>query len=102
MHGSNVVVPRKLRRRLLDKAWAKWLVPVERCLTLPVAVKRNRFLVPLWVLILVFLGRAITVRPVGGRPGFKCGLRLKYSKIPGREEYPPPPRSASPKATAVG
>lgn len=32
---------------------AKWLVPHLRCLTLPVAVTRNRFLVDLWVFCLV-------------------------------------------------
>ena len=59
MHLSTAVVPRRLRRRLLDNAWAKWLVPLGRCIALPVADNRNRFLVPLCVLILVFLPRAI-------------------------------------------
>ncbi len=36
----------------LDRA--KWLVPLERCIALPLAERRKRFLVPLWVLILVF------------------------------------------------
>ncbi len=48
-------VPRRLRRRFLDKPSAKWLVPAERCIALPDAVKRNRFLVPLCVFIFVFL-----------------------------------------------
>jgi hypothetical protein len=49
------VVPRRLRRRLLERACAKWLVPLLRCMALPVAESRKRFFVPLWVLTLLFL-----------------------------------------------
>lgn len=42
-----VVVPRRFRLRLCDMRAAKWLVPDWRCLALPEAVSRNRFLVPL-------------------------------------------------------
>jgi hypothetical protein len=31
-------------------------VPAERCLTFPLAVRRNRFLVPLWVFCLGMAG----------------------------------------------
>ncbi len=54
MQGSTALVPRRLRRRLFESAWAKWLVPLLRCIALPVAERRNRFFVPLWVLILLF------------------------------------------------
>ena len=37
---------------------AKWLVPAERCLTLPLAVRRKRFLVPLCVFCLGMVGLA--------------------------------------------
>ncbi len=47
------MVPRRLRRRFFVKPVAKWLVPALRCIALPEADKRNRFLVPLWVFILV-------------------------------------------------
>ncbi len=49
MHLSTVVVPRNLRFRFCDIRAAKWLVPAWRCFALPLADKRNRFLVPLWV-----------------------------------------------------
>ncbi len=49
MHLSTAVVPRRLRRRFFDKPVAKWLVPECLCLAFPLAVKRNRFLVPLCV-----------------------------------------------------
>lgn len=49
---STVVVPRKLRLRFCDMRACKWLVPEQRCLAFPLAVKRNRFFVPLWVFIL--------------------------------------------------
>ena len=42
----------QLRRRFLLLREARWLVPEARCLTLPLAVMRNRFLVPLWVFCL--------------------------------------------------
>ena len=35
---------------------AKWLVPEARCFALPVAVKRKRFFVPLWVFIFGMIG----------------------------------------------
>lgn len=53
MQGSVEVVPRRLRRRLFETAWARWLVPLLRCIALPLAESRKRFLVPLWVLILL-------------------------------------------------
>ncbi len=54
MHASSDRVPRRFRRRFLVKPLAKWLVPLARCIALPFAERRKRFLVPLWVLILVF------------------------------------------------
>src|SRR5438477_6861345 len=51
-------VPRRLRRRFFDFRDAKWLVPAERCLTLPLAVNRKRFLVPLWVFCLGIVASA--------------------------------------------
>ncbi len=53
MQVSTDVVPRKFRRRLLETACARWLVPLLRCIALPLAESRKRFLVPLWVLILL-------------------------------------------------
>ncbi len=53
MHSWTAVVPRRFRRRFLETAVAKWLVPALRCIALPVADKRNRFFVALWVFILV-------------------------------------------------
>lgn len=47
MQDATVVVPRSLRRRFLLSRVAKWLVPAGRCNALPLADKRNRFLVPL-------------------------------------------------------
>jgi hypothetical protein len=49
MHLSTVVVPRNCRLRLTDMRACKWLVPDWRCLACPLAVSRNRFLVPLCV-----------------------------------------------------
>ena len=40
-----------MRFRFDDIRLAKWLVPALRCMALPVADKRNRFFVPLWVFI---------------------------------------------------
>src|SRR6185369_7471344 len=44
-----IFVPRRLRRVFLVFREARWLVPAWRCLAFPLAVRRNRFLVPLWV-----------------------------------------------------
>ena len=44
-------MPRRFRRRLLEMRNARWLVPALRCFTLPLAVRRNRFFVPLCVFI---------------------------------------------------
>ena len=49
---STVAVPRRFRFRLWDIRAAKWLVPAWRCFTLPLALKRKRFLVPLCVFCL--------------------------------------------------
>lgn len=46
---STHFVPRNWRIRLGVLRTAKWLVPAFRCLALPVAVSRNRFLVALCV-----------------------------------------------------
>ena len=54
MHASTGLVPRRFRRRLLETACARWLVPLLRCMALPLAERRNRFLVPLCVLTLLF------------------------------------------------
>lgn len=62
MQVSSEVVPRRLRRRFLETASAKWLVPDDRCIALPLALSRKRFLVPLWVLILVFTLLAMKFR----------------------------------------
>jgi hypothetical protein len=49
---SRTRVPRRFRFRFWLMRTARWLVPAPRCLTLPLAVTRNRFLVPLCVFIL--------------------------------------------------
>lgn len=74
MHVSTDVVPRKLRRRFLETPIAKWLVPEERCIALPVADKRKRFFVPLCVLILVLTLVAIAMC-------FQDGVAVRYSRI---------------------
>lgn len=51
MHLSNEVVPRRFRFRLWLIRAARWLVPEWRCIALPLADKRKRFFVPLWVFI---------------------------------------------------
>ena len=56
MHVSKTVVPRKLRLRFVLIRDCRWLVPALRCLTLPFAEIRNRFLIPLWVFILDMCG----------------------------------------------
>src|SRR5258706_14976141 len=45
---------------------ARWLVPAQRCLTLPVAVRRKRFLVPLWVFCLGMTFTWLTDRGIVG------------------------------------
>src|SRR3989337_1107768 len=47
-----VVVPRSFRIRFWSLRDARWLVPAGRCFTLPLAVRRKRFLVPLCVFCL--------------------------------------------------
>ena len=49
-------MPRRFRFRLWLIREAKWLVPALRCLTFPLAVRRKRFFVPLWVFILGMIG----------------------------------------------
>ncbi len=49
MHLATVVVPRRFRLRFFDIRVFKWLVPDWRCLALPLAVSRKRFLVDLCV-----------------------------------------------------
>src|SRR5882757_2758041 len=48
----STVVPRSVRIRFWLLRAAKWLVPAERCLILPLAERRNRFFVPLCVFCL--------------------------------------------------
>lgn len=68
MHLSTEVVPRKLRRRLAETACARWLVPLLRCIALPLAESRKRFLVPLCVFIFVLpLALVINLARVGCR-----------------------------------
>lgn len=45
--SSNKSVPRRFRLRLALTRTFRWLVPAERCFTFPLAVTRNRFLIPL-------------------------------------------------------
>ncbi len=52
----STAVRRRFRLRLLERRVAKWLVPALRCLTLPLAVRRKRFLVPLWVFCFGMIG----------------------------------------------
>ncbi len=52
MHSSSTPVPRRFRLRLLDMRLCKCEVPAFRCFAWPLAVNRNRFLVPLCVFIL--------------------------------------------------
>ncbi len=68
MQPSTAVVPRRLRRRLEETAWAKWLVPLLRCIALPLAERRKRFFVPVCVLILVLpLALVIALARMGCR-----------------------------------
>jgi len=52
MHSSRIVPPRRFRVRLALIRTFRCDLPEARCLTFPDAVKRKRFLVPLWVFIL--------------------------------------------------
>ena len=52
MHSASKRVPRRLRLRFWLTRTLRWLVPEARCLSFPVAVRRNRFLVALCVFIL--------------------------------------------------
>lgn len=61
MQVSTAVVPRRFRRRLLERACAKWLVPELRCIALPDADRRKRFFVPLCVFILLFLAFPLAI-----------------------------------------
>lgn len=88
--SSTVVVPRRFRFRFLLNRVARWLVPLWRCLTFPLLLRRKRFFVPLWVFCLgitlnqpdvtsvsesepviidspVFCKRGIGQEPCGGR-----------------------------------
>ena len=58
--SSRAPPPRSWRVRLELIRTLRWDLPEARCLTLPVAVKRKRFLVPLWVFIL-FIGFTVIV-----------------------------------------
>jgi len=49
MHSASKRVPRRLRLRFWLTRTLRWLVPEARCLSFPVAVRRNRFLVALCV-----------------------------------------------------
>src|SRR3954462_14987206 len=78
MPGASVSVPRSLRMRFWFLRVARWLVPTERCFTLPLAVRRNRFFVPLWVFCLgiakiqtdqFFVGWNPPIYRFGGRLG---------------------------------
>lgn len=51
MQVSSVVVPRLFRFRFCDIRVARWLVPLLRCSTFPLAVILKRFFVPLCVFI---------------------------------------------------
>ena len=55
-------VPRSVRRRFFERRTAKWLVPAERCFALPLAVKRNRFFVPLCVFCFGMIHSTLPVR----------------------------------------
>ena len=59
LRGSTVSVV-SVRRRFRLRLWlireARWLVPALRCFTFPLAVRRKRFFVPLWVFILGMIG----------------------------------------------
>ena len=49
---ATAVVPRSFRRCFLVIRYAKWLVPLCRCIAFPVAVTLKRFLIPLCVFCL--------------------------------------------------
>ena len=72
--------PRPCLRRFRFRFWlmrtARWLVPACRCMALPLADRRKRFLVPLWVFIL-----GITRVPHAGlrfdvKPRILCSFAL--------------------------
>ena len=56
MQVSSITEPRLLRVRLALIRTLRWDLPEGLCFTLPEAVKRNRFFVPLWVFILFPIG----------------------------------------------
>lgn len=62
MHWASKRVPRRLRFRFWLTRTLRWLVPEARCLSFPVAVRRNRFLVALCVFILCDM--AVVVFPM--------------------------------------
>lgn len=82
-------VPRRLRTRLLSIRHAKWLVPLCRCFTLPLAVTRNRLAAPLCVFIFgifftfTFVYRGPSIGPVSRPHGF---LNLKVTSGQHREK----------------
>ena len=76
MQASTALVPRKLRRCFLESPRARWLVPLWRCMHLPLAVNRKRFLVPLCVLTLVDMVFLFGQDEVGF--GFANSFRVKW------------------------
>lgn len=92
MQTWTAVVPRRLRRRFLVKPVAKWLVPAWRCMALPVADKRKRFFVALWVFILVLaFALVMTKRDRKVRDGLLGGKHELHRVLQiTRRNHPPP------------
>ena len=85
MQESTAVVPRKLRRRLEETACAKWLVPLLRCIALPVADSRKRFLVPLCVLTLLLPLLICQFRSVDPLEGGLLSCRIQQDTEAGQD-----------------
>ena len=62
------VVPRSFRFRFWSIRDAKCEVPAERCFAFPVAVRRNRFFVPLCVFCLGIFFLTAQVAETAGKP----------------------------------
>jgi hypothetical protein len=102
--SAETVVPRSWRTRFWLLRADKWLVPAERCFTFPEAVKRNRFLVPLWVFCLgmavfsKFRESPIVLPEDGGEKGeirwvYKAGGSEAIDESPEKTVNLPPPQA---------
>lgn len=93
---AKVPVPRKSRFRFCDIRVCKWLVPALRCLALPFAVKRNLFLVPLWVFIFgIELPSQIEISVKSSGALYRCPKIVERAK---RGTYPSSADESRPKS----